>query len=342
MRSIALLSCAALAACTTVRNVPQEELEVLKNGALDEAVVLGDQPGMKRVRLDPNTALRFTFRDGKQSPWLWASDLRTDGIGARVEERLVSRDGAWIDEGAYAFAWSEVKSVEAENFSGSKTLAYLGANTALAVVLLPLALIGSAGLPGIGDAPARTAEAIADAVPSPTPDRTPSALNTLRPSSPEISLRRGRPLFNKAAVRRGVMRVVVSADATALHRLEDGTSAAVFTGLRLYDAFEIGMSGARVMTANGAGYALSFRTGGHFHLDGDYLFAVPLFIEVGRGPDIDSMFRLGYGLRVRLTKSFFGGVYAFNPRYTNLSANIPSPGAQGWNFAHGLEFGAAF
>lgn len=336
--AVCLVVCAS---CTTVRNVPQEELGVLRQGGLEEAVVLGDRPGpgMTRVRLGPNTALRFTFSDQTQSPWLWASELSTDGTGARVSERFELVDGAWIDAGPYTFLWSDVASVEADNFSGSKTLAYLGANAALAVILLPLSLAGPAGL---GDGPGRASEAIAGSVPEPSSDRRPTALANVRPSSTEVSLHGERALFSKAATRRGVLQVVMTGEATALRRLEDGTSAGIFTGLRLYDAFEIGMSGARVMTPHGAGYALAFRTGGHFHLDGDYLFAVPLFIEVGRGPDIDSMFRLGYGLRVRLGQRVFGGVYAFNPRYTNLSANIPSAGTQGWHFAHGLEVGAAF
>jgi hypothetical protein len=425
-------------------------------GDLEEPIVLGE--GGQRVRLDPNTNLRFTFKDGTRSPWLVASGLETGAETARVGERrawiqgvviedLAADDavallrlagarataeksgrvhldvsgealrvlarrfsldvalrhapafssvevqcpfgqvdanavdehrcyetreeqalrhlavahrfaplGRWyyaLDDGtlygphppqadesifafgvvrSYGFHWRDVVSAEAENFSGSKTLAYIGANAALAVVLAPLMLLGSFDLPGIGTAPATAATAVAEAAPNPTRDAEPTPLSSVH--VPAAVSAPAHALFRDRASRRAIVQAIGAVGSSAHARLDDGVALSAYGGARLYDVFEAGLGLSRF--ERGA-YALSFRTGGHFHLDGDHFFAIPLFVEAGAGPGVDSYFRLGYGARARFARRAFAGVYVFNPTYVNLDRGRPD-----WRFSHGFELGLSF
>lgn len=77
---------ALTAACTTTSGVTNEGLVRLEQPADGEAIFVKDDEG-RRLRIDPNTSIRFKRIDGTLTPWVRARHLKSNAQGVfRVHE----------------------------------------------------------------------------------------------------------------------------------------------------------------------------------------------------------------------------------------------------------------
>ena len=142
MRAIALLltTLLALGGCSTTRLVTGTELRKSLHRSR-EHFVLVDQEG-ERVRLDPNSELRFVLRSGEITPWVRASRLWRSELGLSFE------DG----DGALMLGWQELAGAELKNLSGGKTAAaiVISASVVALIVAVVAAGKGGGGFGGLG------------------------------------------------------------------------------------------------------------------------------------------------------------------------------------------------
>lgn len=178
-----------------------------------------------------------------------------------------------------------------------------------------------------------------------------------------------QPLFAPLARRRAIVRMLVSADtATEVHRWT-GIQSSVAVGLRFWDLFELSggarylytplvlVEGNRCIDAAGAmcearsseplplgqrsswlGFA---RLDLNLDLDARRRVALRLGSEFGAGGAVQFQGRLNFGLRIRLTQTWFLGAFGFNPTYTRFGRDELLAPASGWRFLSGLETGFA-
>jgi hypothetical protein len=120
--------------CYTTRHV--QNVTPVAQPTTEEGVVVTANDGQK-VRIDPNTQLRFQRSDGTFTPWF------------RVSELVGSQEGVFRQGTADGMYWADIADVEAKNFSGGKTLGVIALSAAIVAVVI-VAVIGAEGGGGGG------------------------------------------------------------------------------------------------------------------------------------------------------------------------------------------------
>src|SRR5262245_33232992 len=101
-----LLFCAS---CTTTQTLSVGEMRSISQGRRHEAAVLRATDG-STVRIDPNTAIRFVGKDGRETEWYSARELDVGDSGVFVQKK----------NAVHRIAWDEIQGIDARNLSGSK------------------------------------------------------------------------------------------------------------------------------------------------------------------------------------------------------------------------------
>jgi hypothetical protein len=342
---MSVLVALALLGCTSTRVVPRGELTRVARGDLDDGVALRTTSTF-RSRLEPNATVRLVSPSGEKSPAHHASALSVNRRGVFVEEPAQAPAG---------WAWDEIEGVELTTFSGGKTFGGIVATTALAVALAPLALLvrmpgtvqgatgdggggrGSSGSSGGGAALADVAIRAASDAPADDGRWAPS----LHGDAAAGAVR----LFNGRTRRRAIVRLFAIGEAAADLRRPDVLAGGVALGVRLADVIELGGGARQLLARTPAGLDPRtvgfFRFGLHLPLDAGHRLAVPLGFDVGGG-DHAHLFRIQLGLRARLRKNFFAGVFPFSPTRVRFVDDSAASDLPRWSWTSGVEFGAAF
>ena len=200
--------------------------------------------------------------------------------------------------------WERVAAIEVENLSGGKTLAAIVGTMAVAVVVLPVALLfrsvpaaqgfrprGSQGVRLAGD----TVEALARAGNAGMPVR-----GAWEPELASAESIRAKPMFSLGAQVRSILRPTLAID-TGAAKAGDLVGTGLVAKLRFVDVFEIG-GGVRFVGIRQAGGWRSsvthvFAMGTHLPLDAAHRFALPIGFEASGGGAIAHDVRLPWGFR---------------------------------------------
>lgn len=338
-RALAALAALTLSsACTSTRTVPTAALMPLQTPQQREALVLDTAQG--RVRVGPNTKLRFHLVTGEKTAWLRARSLRTNDDGVFV-------DGDRKDLG---WAWGDIAQAEVKNFSGAKTFALLVGSAAVVATVVALAAASdgkccASASVGVAEASLRTAHAAA--VLASHGGVGPRADDSAAPDAHD----EGAPpvaehLFTGVERRRSVLEVVPSTQAMLPILAPGRYEQSAGVSLRLLDVWELGfVARAAMIEPRYEDATLRFvaaaRAGLHLELDAERRFAIPVLFDIGGGPKVPLQTRLNLGLRIRATDTLSIGVYAPSPTYTRVRSRNQRDTFGQWTFPAGLELSLA-
>ncbi|MBA3464667.1 MAG: hypothetical protein H0T46_32340 [Deltaproteobacteria bacterium] len=247
--------------------------------------------------------------------------------------------------------WDDVAQIRVQNLSGGKTLAAIIGTSALAIVVVPIAL-AYGGLKSVGNhggAPTRPleldgqgAELAARIVDEAfDPDRV-----TVRGSwAPQLAATESvdaRPLFSTGANVRSVIRPTIELEAGAASA-GDLAGTGLLARIRLGDVFEIGGGVRQVMSRDETGWKRStthvFQAGLHLPLDAGYRFAIPLGFEASGGGAIAHDLRIPWGLRyTSKTGRYFVTAMPATPGWMRTTSQ--RTGRWSWNAS--AAFGVSF
>lgn len=307
------------------------------------------------ARIDPNTTMRFQNHAGEWTAPTPARNLYVDQAGVWTDRS--GDDAPMGRKTRVGWHWDDVQNVEVENLSGGKTLGAIVGYTALAVALLPLALLmrggpsfsgggphlaggGAVGAGGHGSSGGGGGAVAATlSLGASGGDRT--TTETWAPAFAEHAELDARPMFTLGQRVRAIALPTVALDTSMGTRGDLVTTGAV-ARIRLGGVFEIGggVRSAEVRAPTGWTQSVTgvFQIGLHLPLDAGLRIAIPVGFEVGGGGAVATDLRFPWGLRyTSATGRWFATATPASPSYLRLHNE---PGRFG--YVSSVELGRAF
>lgn len=356
-----LLACSlVLTGCFHTRSVAGPDMRAIARGAKSVRTVEGP-----RVRVDPNSNVRFHRSDGTTTPWIKAGDLVVNDDGVMLAESY-GRDG---------LRWGDVVYSEVNNTSGGYTVLVVAGSAALIALIVAAIAAGSdadVDVDGCGNCNGFTgcyigghSHSHVDYYPTgeypPNYDGGPVIRSSkgidearLPPQNlPDPALgsygldlpseHNAQPLFNADENRRADVGFTVFAEGGALHYDPEYFQTSLGGGFRFNNMWEIG---GGVTRFGGPGDAIVgtdtmypfVRLGLHNDLDPGRFVAIPTSVEVGGLPGRATHVRFIYGVQVRISPFNYIGIYPANVVFRRNEKTQSDE----WTAPTTLEFGAIF
>lgn len=252
----------------------------------------------------------------------------------------------------FGWAWSEISALEVENLSPGKTFGVFLGTSAFAILLLPIALVGSGGSgsvkvsgPKLGlvpGSPLSVALDAADAVANSALTASLPAPGSWEPQLAPTPVTGTSRMFTLGARVHALLRGTLTLDTSAAFA-GDHLGTGLMVHARIAELLEVGGGVRGVMTKDARGWASSttgvFYLGWHLSLDADYRFAIPVGFEVGGGGEVGHDVRFPFGLRYTTpTGRYFATIYPATPQHLRVT----SERAGRWSSTSTLELGVSF
>lgn len=246
--------------------------------------------------------------------------------------------------------WERVAAIEVENVSGGKTLAAIIGTMAVAVAVLPVALMVRGGplaqgrTPSSGGQGARLAGDTLDVL-----ARAGNAGNAGLPArgawEPELATAESlgaKPMFSTGAQVRSILRPTLALD-TGAAKTGDLVGTGVIAKLRLMDVFEIGGGVRLIGTRDERGWRTSvthvFAMGTHLPLDAGHRFALPIGFEASGGGAVAHDVRVPWGFRYTPHGGrWFGTLQPATPAWMRTTSEKTGR----WTLNGSVELGVTF
>lgn len=252
--------------------------------------------------------------------------------------------------------WERVAAIQVENLSGGKSLAAIVGTMAVAVVVLPIAMVAdsmpgqgfrpnsSGGSGGSGGSGVRLAGGVVDVL-----ERADTASSHGAPMrgawQPELASTesvRAKPMFSTRAQVHAIIRPTLALD-TSVAKTGDLVGTGLIAKLRLMDVFEIGGGVRLVGTRDDRGWHTStthvFAMGTHLPLDAAHRFALPIGFEASGGGNIAHDVRIPWGFRVtQRSGRWFGTVMPATPAWMRTTSEKTGR----WTLNGSVEVGVTF
>ncbi len=293
--------------------------------------------------------LRYTMNGKPLGEWTFVLPYREPVVAAgealyeQLDAGLATRKG---------WRWKDIDGAEVKSLSGGLTLGAIVGVSALAVVVVPFAMLagGGGGRLFPGDGPRTGGSFSSRSLGNSDLWKIGSgggaaSIGNWQPVLADEQALSAPNLFSGSARRKAMFRMVASAEASlgsvGGHALLDGGAAV----MRIGGVFELGAGGLHVARFDGdrlwhGGIAFA-RIGANLPLDAAHRVSLPLSLDLGGGGGeaLGVFTRLNWGVRVALPHEMFLGVMPASPTLLNWKHD---PGRRRGSLMSGIELGVVW
>ena len=343
-RCIAVATAVSMVACSTTERISGASLNALRYGGPSTRSLVLEDPNGTRIRLDPNSEIRFLLRDGRRTDWIQAGGLAVTG------------DGRIID-GDRQLPIDQVETVEIENVDGVKTYFLTLGIVAVAAALIAMAVISaeggdsssssSDGQPRIATggtqrtrAPRVGGSAWIHADPWLYPGQpAPGFVVPVggAPAGPPAPVESPNQLFSTGAIRRSSVATLLQLELGYGFDERTGGGMSVGAGFAFAHMFEL-TGGFRLNDLAGPQQiSMGFvRAGGNFPFEAGDGFGAPIALDVAFNGQGFAQMRVLWGFRWRFGGQFEIALLPANPQLNRVNDQLY------WDFPSQVQVGYRF